>query len=131
MSDTDLHRVANWVISRSLDGASETELLEGICSHLRDVGVEVSRAMAIVDTLHPVYEGRAFRTRNDGVEESTVIEYRATSSGPAADNWRSSAFYYLFTTGESQVRRRIAHGDPLDFNSLEQLRKEGQTDYVA
>ncbi|MEO7435145.1 MAG: adenylate/guanylate cyclase domain-containing protein, partial [Candidatus Binatia bacterium] len=42
-----------------------------------------------------------------------------------------SAFYYLFTTGESQVRRRIAHGDPLDFNSLEQLRKEGQTDYVA
>ena len=24
MSDTDLHRVANWVISRSLDGASET-----------------------------------------------------------------------------------------------------------
>jgi adenylate cyclase len=131
MSDTDLHRVANWVISRSLDGASETELLEGVCGQLREVGVDVSRAMAIVDTLHPVYEGRAFRTRNDGVAETSVIEYGPTSSGPAADNWRSSAFYHLFTSGEAQVRRRIAHGDPLDFNNLQSLRNDGETDYVA
>ncbi len=131
MSDTDLHRVASRVIARSLDGASETQLLDEFCQRCRDVGIDLSRAMAIVDTLHPVYEGRAFRWRNDGVEETSVIEYGPTSSGPAAENWHSSAFYHLFQTGTDQVRRRLVHGDPLDFNNLETLRSEGETDYVA
>lgn len=131
MSDTDLHRVATWVIGRSLDGASETDLVHGFCEQCRNVGIDLSRGMAIVDTLHPVYEGRAFRWRNDGVAENAVIEYGPTSAGAAADNWQRSAFYHLYTTGTDQVRRRIAHGDPLDFVHLEGLRAEGQTDYVA
>ena len=79
MNDTDLHRVASRVIARSLDGGSETDLLNEFCVRARDVGVDISRAMAIVDTLHPVYEGRAFRWRSDGVEETSVIEYGPTS----------------------------------------------------
>jgi adenylate cyclase len=131
VNDTDLHRVASWVIQRSLDGASETSLLDGFCDELRAIGVPVSRAMAIVDTLHPVYEGRAFRSRNDGVEEAAMIEYGPTSSGPGADNWRTSAFYYLFSSGEQQVRRRLTGDAPLDFNTLPKLRQDGETDYVA
>jgi adenylate cyclase len=131
MSDTDLHRVASAVIGRSLDGASETELLNQFCEQCRRVGVDLSRAMLLVDTLHPVYEGRAFRWRNDGAEETAVIEYRPTSAGPGAEQWQRSPFYQLFTTGTDHLRRRLAPGDPLDFSSLETLRTDGETDYVA
>jgi len=131
MTDTDLHRVASRVIARSLDGASETDLLNEFCARCRDVGVDLSRAMLLVDTLHPVYEGRAFRWRNDDVEESAVIEYGSTSSGTGAEAWQRSPFYQLFTTGTDQLRRRLAPGTPLDFSSLETLRSDGETDYVA
>jgi adenylate cyclase len=87
--------------------------------------------MAIVDTLHPVYEGRAFRWRNDGVEETAVIEYGPTKEGQAAENWLGSPFYYLLQTGTDQIRRRLPPGEPLDFASLESFRKDGATDYVA
>ncbi len=131
MSDTDLHRVASAVIAGSLDGASETAILDAFCGQCRAVGVDVSRATLLVDTLHPVYEGRAFRWRNDGVEETAVIEYGPTSEGQAAESWRRTVFYHLLTSGTDQVRRRIGLGDPCDFLHLETLRKEGEIDYVA
>jgi adenylate cyclase len=131
MNDTDLHRVASRIIARSLDGGSETDLLNEFCERAREVGIDLSRAMAIVDTLHPVYEGRAFRWRNDGVEETAVIEYGPTNEGKAAENWLGSPFYYLLQTGTDQIRRRLPPGEPLDFSTLESFRKEGATDYVA
>lgn len=131
MTPADLHRVASCVIAGSLDGASETALLATFAAECRAVGVDLSRMMAIVDTLHPVYEGRAFRWRSHGPEQTAVLEYGPTSSGAAAENWQRSAFYHLLTTGTDQVRRRIGLGEPCDFSNLEALRAEGEVDYVA
>ncbi len=131
MTDTELHRVANWIIGRSLDGASETVLLQGFCEQCRTVGVDLSRAMLLVDTLHPVYEGRAFRWRNDGVEETAVIEYGPTGgTGIATENWERSPFYRLLTTGAEQLRVRLTPGTALEFKNVDTLRSEGETDYV-
>jgi adenylate cyclase len=114
-----------------LGGAEETELLHGFCDRCRRSGLDLSRAGVVIDTLHPIYEGRIFRWRNDGVEESSVVEYGSTSAGEAAATWRRSAFYHLLTTGADEVRRRIGHGEPVDFLHLDRLRAEGETDYVA
>lgn len=94
-------------------------------------GFDMTRAAVIIDTLHPIYEGRAFRWRNDGVEESAVVEYGSSSEGAAAESWRRSTLYYLMTSGESELRRRLGFGDPLDFPILETHRSEGMTDYLA
>jgi len=131
MTDTELHRVANWIIGRSLDGASETVLLQGFCEQCRAAGVDLSRAMLLVDTLHPVYEGRAFRWRNDGVEETAVIEYGSTSTGTAAENWQRTPFYRLLETGADELRCRLTPGTALEFKSLETLRADGEGDYVV
>jgi adenylate cyclase len=131
VTDTEVERIANWVIACGLDGASEPDLLRGFCHECRGAGVDLSRAMAIVDTLHPVYEGRAFRWRNDGADEATVIEYGSSSSGQMADTWQQSAFHHLLVTGADQVRRRLGHADPTDFNNLETLKAEGETDFLA
>ena len=69
MNENDVEQIAAWLVERGLAGASETELLHGLCERCCQAGLPLSRTMALVDTLHPVYEGRAFRWRNDGVEE--------------------------------------------------------------
>ncbi|HET8727843.1 MAG TPA: adenylate/guanylate cyclase domain-containing protein [Alphaproteobacteria bacterium] len=131
MSDRDIDRIAAWVVERGLAGASETELLHGFCEQCCDAGLDLSRGIALIDTLHPIYEGRGFRWRNDGVDESSVIEYGPTNEGQAAENWRRSVFHHLLSTGGDELRRRIGLGDPADFWQLDRFQAEGHTDYLA
>src|SRR5215472_16760758 len=131
MNQQAIDETARWVVARGLAGASEKTLLDGFCEHCRAAGIELSRAVAIIDTRHPIYEGRAFRWRNDGIEEEAIVEYRSTSTGEAAENWRRSAFFHLMSTGADEVRRRIGLGDPADFFNLDVMKAEGNTDFVA
>jgi len=123
--------IAAWVINCGLVGWSETDLLHGFCERCRGAGIDLCRAITIIDTLHPIYEGRAFRWRNDGVEESFIVEYESTSEGPAAEKWRSSPFQHLLDIGGDEIRVRLASDEAVRFSFLDTLKEEGQTDYVA
>ena len=128
MDNAQIDAIAAWLIDRGLAGEVETELLNGFCSRCGAAGLFLSRAITIIDTLHPIYEGRAFRWRNDGIKEDAVIEYgRTNQGGTAAANWQSSVFYHLLTTGRDELHRRLGPNDPLDFAVLETLKQEGQT----
>lgn len=131
MTNDDVEQIAGWLVARGLAGANETALLHGFCERCRAAGLPLTRAMTLVDTLHPVYEGRAFRWRNDGANEDAVLEYGPSDQGEAATNWQNSTFYHLVTTGETELRRRIGFGDPTDFVLLQDLRQQGHTDYIA
>jgi adenylate cyclase len=131
MHGRDIEQIATWITERSLAGASETELLHGLCERANAAGLPVSSAIAIIDTLHPVWEGRVFLWRNDGVEEEPTFEYSSTRQGEAVERWKRSAFYHLLETGADEVRRRIGFGDPADFAELDELKEQGHTDYVA
>src|SRR3546814_5839938 len=96
MNDSDSERISAWLVERGLSGTSETELLHGFCERCFAAGLELARAVVIIDTLHPTYEGRAFRWRNDGVEESSFVEFGRTGRDQQVeDNWRNSTFYQL------------------------------------
>ena len=127
----DLDRIATWLTEQGLAGADETALLNGFCEHACRAGLALSRAIVVIDTLHPVYEGRAFRWRNDGVEEEALIEYGRTTKGEAATNWQASIFFHMLTDDLSDIRRRLAPGEPTDFKFLAELAGEGHTDYIA
>jgi adenylate cyclase len=131
MTPDSLNRIESWLVQAGLDGATEIELLHGFCDRCHVVGIALSRASLVVDTLHPIHEGRAFRWRADSVEPPTVVEYGPSNVGEAAANWQASTFYRLVQTGESELRRRICAGAPEDFAILRELKAEGQTDYVA
>ena len=75
MEQDGIGEIGAWVVARGLAGASEKALLHGFCERCRQAGLDLSRASAVIDTLHPIYEGRAFRWRNDGVEEDSIVEY--------------------------------------------------------
>ncbi|MDM9625626.1 adenylate/guanylate cyclase domain-containing protein [Rhizobium sp. S152] len=131
MEKSDIGTVAAWLTEQGLKGASESELLTGFCNICREFGLPLDRGMALMDTLHPVHEGRAFRW--DSLEEiETEFEYGPTGGeGNSLENWQRSAFYYLWAGQENEVRRRIGFGDPADFSMLEKMREDGHMDFVA
>ena len=131
MNDSDIARTTAWLIRSGLRGMTETELLQQFCFRAVRAGLNLSRAAVVIDTLHPIYEGRAFRWRNDGVEESSLFEYGRTNEGQAAANWQQTAFYHLLITGGDELRRRIGLDEPADFHLVDQMKAEGQTDYLA
>jgi adenylate cyclase len=121
-----------WVTEAGLQGASEPDLLRGFCERLAAAGLPLTRGIVVIDTLHPVYEGRAFHWRRDPTDDSLVFEYgRIADDEVVAEGWRRSPFYHMLETGQSLLRRRLARGDPADFPRLEEARTRGETDYVA
>src|SRR3546814_16517314 len=67
MQDSDIERIAGWLVERGLAGISEYELLKGFSELCRETGLDLCRSLAFIDTLHPVYEGRAFFWRHDEI----------------------------------------------------------------
>src|SRR5918993_2323926 len=133
MDDASTTEIGAWVTAAGLAGTTEPELLSGFCERAVAAGLPLARALVLIDTLHPVHEGRVFRWRRDPVpDERTVVEYGRTSEGSEhAETWRRSPFHRLLETGGSALRRNLARGDPADFPILEELRAQGQTDYLA
>jgi adenylate cyclase len=121
-----------WLTEAGLAGESETEIVDGFCRRAVEAGLPVARAMVIIDTLHPVHEGRVFRWRNEGeAGHIEAIEYGPTDAGEAAENWRRSPFFWLLETGGSRLRRRLRTGQAPEFPAIAALQDEGMTDYLA
>ncbi|HEY8380923.1 MAG TPA: adenylate/guanylate cyclase domain-containing protein [Microvirga sp.] len=124
--------VSRAIIEAGLAGGSEPDLLRLFCETLVHSGLPLSRANLLIDTLHPVHEGRAFRWRRDEPELPPVIEYGRTNvAGRGQESWRRSTFYHLLETGGSLLRCRLATDPGSDFPILDELRAEGQTDHVV
>ncbi|HYM02663.1 MAG TPA: adenylate/guanylate cyclase domain-containing protein [Stellaceae bacterium] len=131
MNDGDVTKLADWVVGAGLAGASETALLGEFCRRATAIGLPVARAIVVVDTLHPILEGRAFRWRSDSPLETAVTEYGPTTEGEAAERWRRSPFYHLLESGQSMLRARLRAPETPDFQTFDELRAEGMVDYAA
>jgi adenylate cyclase len=133
MDADDIHGIAHWVVAQGLAGSPEDDLLRTFSERCRAAGLPLCRGIMIIDTLHPVHEGRAFLWRSDGADERTSIDYGRTNQGEAAEAWRRSPFYRLLQSGGDEMRIRLDRGLPGDVrsNNLERLMAEGQTDYIA
>jgi adenylate cyclase len=124
---TDL---ADWVTKAGLKGYSETVLLSGFCERVVAASIPLAKAVLIVDTLHPIHEGRVFRWQL-GSHESTLQEYGRTNEGAAAEAWHQSPFYHLVQSGEPYLRRRLTPDGAVEFPILAEMRSLGITDYLA
>jgi adenylate cyclase len=131
MNPSAVDAVAAWVTEAGLVGRGESQLVAGFCSRIVASGIPLARAMLILDTLHPIYEGRVFRWRAEQPDIVEALDYGRTDQGEALENWRRSPFFHLLETGEAMLRRQLAAGDAADFAAIEQARDEGVTDYLA
>jgi adenylate cyclase len=132
MNQAALSELARWVTEAGLAGKSEITILDGFCHGAVAAGLPVVRAIVVIDTLHPVHEGRVFRWRGEGDEGHTeAMEYGPTDEGEAAESWRRSPFFHLLQSGGSRLRIRLAAGEATEFASVVEMRREGITDYLA
>jgi adenylate cyclase len=131
MNRSDFEALAAWVTRAGLIGRNESELMGGFCRKLAAAGIPLARGMVVLDTLHPIYEGRVFRWRADTPGDVEAIDYGRTDQGEAAEAWQQSAFFYLLQSGGEALHRRLAADDPIEFPTMRDLRDEGMTDYLA
>ena len=129
MNDSQVSALAAWITEVGLAGCSEIELLGGFCERATAAGLPLAFGLVLVDTLHPRHEGRAVRWYRG--KEATIVEYGRTTTGEAAETWRRSILYRLFTTGEPFIQRRLTPETEAEFPALRTHREEGMTDYVG
>jgi adenylate cyclase len=130
MTEAEIAKLATWLAKAGLEGRAETALVEGFCSRAVAGGLPLTRVMIIVDTLHPIYEGRAFRWEREK-PDATLTEYGRTTEGEAAERWRTSPLYRLLTSGESLLRLRLTAEAEAEFPSFAEFREAKLTDYIA
>jgi adenylate cyclase len=128
MNDAQFAELTAWITETGLAGQNETTTLTGFCERAIACGLPIARAIILVDTLHPMYEGRAFRWNRDK-ETAVLTEYGRTEED--LGRWLRSPFHQLEETGEALIRRRLTPESQTEFSIFRELLADGMTDYVA
>ena len=128
MDDLQLAELAAWITEAGLAGQSEIAALTGFCDRAVHFGLPIARAIVLADTLHPIYEGRAFRWNRD--KDTTVLTEYGRSDEDLG-RWQRSPFFRLEQTGETLLRRRLTAESREEFSIFPELIDTGMTDYVA
>ena len=128
MDSDQFAKLSAWITEAGLAGQSESAILAGFCEREVARGLPLARGLVLIDTLHPIYEGRAFRwTRAQ--KEATLTEFGRSDDD--VSRWQRSPFHLLEDSGEPLVRRRLTVETEGEFSIFPELRADGMTDYVA
>ncbi|HZR85191.1 MAG TPA: adenylate/guanylate cyclase domain-containing protein [Bradyrhizobium sp.] len=121
----------NWLVSQGLTGLPEPDLIRGFCERCRAGGLDLSRGLAFIDTLHPIYEGRGFRWTDRESNESQTFEYTSSADGDAARNWRRSVFHHMLEKGHDEFIIDLGDCEQLDFSMIGDLAEKGHRHFLA
>lgn len=124
-------QLMNWLVSQGLEGLPENDLIRGFCERCRAGGLELSRGLVFIDTLHPIFEGRGFRWNDTATNESEAFEYGPTDQGDSASNWRRSVFYHMLENGQQELTLDLAKGAAQDFGMIDDLAAKGHKHFVS
>jgi len=120
-----------WIADSTMGGASESDLLQGVCESLCANGLALQRVTMGLDTLHPVLQGRVFTWRR-GEGSARQSEYSRERSAETDAAWLKSPYGWLYENQETRLRRRIEGSNALDeFPILRDLAEAGATEYIA
>ncbi len=121
--------VTDWLMQQALGHSSMEDIFDGCCQRLDAAGLPIARAMVTFRTLHPLYSSTImFWRRGENVRSNRTRHEDAFSS----EEFTNSPIHRLLSTSTPFLRRRLT-GDTalLDFPVLEELRDQGNTDYLA
>jgi len=126
--ELNLQPVIDWLDGGALPARLPQDVLLELCRRLVSQGLALYRVGVFVRTLHPNVLGRGFvwQADRDAVEVNEVghdlLESEAFVRSPIR----------VVFAEHAEVRRRLTdRACPMDFPILEDLRKEGATDFLA
>jgi adenylate cyclase len=115
----------NWLAGEGLTGLAETGLVSGFCQRCRSAGLELSRGVVAIDTLDPVFEGRAFRWTDTETNENDFYEYGSSDDGEASDNWRRSVFYHMLENDKPELHLDLSEPSSQEFSRMDEVATRG------
>jgi adenylate cyclase len=121
----------NWLVAQGLTGLPEPDLIRGFGERCRAGGLDLSRVLTFIDTLHPIYEGRGFRWNDRPSNESESFEYTSTAEGDAAKNWRRSTWHHMLENGYDELQLDLADGASREFTLIGDLLDQGHRHLLA
>src|SRR5258707_8163797 len=123
-------QLMNWLVGQGLTGLPENDLLRGFCQRCRAEGLDLSRGLVFIDTLHPIFEGRGVRWNDADTNESDAFEYGSTRSGEAPENSRRTVFHHFLEHGENEGKIHLAEGDKPGFSMIEENSPHGHNHLI-
>jgi adenylate cyclase len=115
--------LTNWLVSQGLTGLPENDVIRGFCERCCAVGLDLSRSLIFIDTLHPIFEGRGFRWNDSETNESDSFEYGPTSDSDEV--WRRSIFYHMLEQGHDELRLELTDQAAVKFSRMAELVETG------
>ena len=125
MNPTSRLQMINWLAGEGLTGLAEADLVRGFCERCRTAGLDLSRGLVAIDTLDPVFEGRAFRWTDTDTNEGDTFEYLPSDDGEASDNWRRSLFYHMLETDKPELHLDLRETSSREFSRMEEIATRG------
>jgi len=124
----NIRPVFDWLVAGGPPARLPEEVFLGACHRLVAAGLPLYRAAVFVRTLHPNVLGRSFVwTETKDLVETTQADYELLES----EQFLKSPVRIVFQE-HREIRRRICDRDcPIDFPILEDLLKEGVTDFIS
>jgi adenylate cyclase len=127
MDDCDVKAVVDWLSDGARSAALAEHVLTELCHRLLGCGVPLWRVAVFVRTLHPQLMGRRFLWREGAPTEVSAAPFETLDSA----EFRASPVARVYLTGKP-IRRLLADAAcPIDFPLLDELRRDGVTDYLA
>ena len=123
--------IGEWIVTATVAGADELEILSGIGERLNAAGISVVRISVATDLLDPTFDGRGVRwlRAEGGVEETFARDDEGTI---VTEDFPQSPFGFLLRSGKPTLRRRLdATYRRGEFQMLDKFQDQGFTDYLA
>jgi adenylate cyclase len=125
----DLAPVTDWLDAGAGGARTPEAIVAGLNQRLLAQGIALARVAIFARTLHPHAAGRAFFWR---VEKPAEVEVDVAEHDWMGSQDHLASPIYSIMTGAREIRRCLADpASPMDYPILEDLRKEGMTDYLA
>jgi adenylate cyclase len=131
MNPTSRLQMISWLAGEGLTGLAENDLVRGFCERCCAAGLELSRGLVAIDTLDPVFEGRAYRWTDTETNESDAYDYGSSDEGEASDNWRRSTFYHMLESGKHELHLDLSDRASYDFSRIEELAANGHRHFLG
>jgi adenylate cyclase len=126
--ELNVRPVADWLIDGAPPARLPNDVLLEFCRRVRAQGLSIYRAAVFVRTLHPNVLGRSFIWHED---KDSVEVGEAAYDLLESEQFLKSPVRVVFVE-HVEVRRRLADpACPRDFPILEDILKEGATDFLA
>jgi adenylate cyclase len=131
MDERTKSEIGDWIVSATLAGTDEIEIISGVGQRLNAAGVSIARVSVATDLLDPTFDGRGVRWLREegGLEETFVRDDEGTI---VSEDFPQSPFGFLLRSGQPTLRRRLdATYRRGEFQMLDKFQDQGVTDYLA